>query len=103
MSLRLQINIAITMLMSLFIGTLVVVEIDAASRSMAEEMEAASRVTGLLLDWITKIDQGADPAWLRACLTRLGRVRANEIALLAPDGTVLYASPPPTYKVGRDA
>jgi two-component system sensor histidine kinase UhpB len=103
MSLRLQINIAITVLMSLFIGALIVVEIDAASRSVAEEMEASSRVTGLLLDGITKIDEGADPAWIQAFLTRLGRVRANEIALLAPDGTVLYASPPPTYKAGRNA
>src|SRR4030095_9327298 len=46
MSLRLQINIAITVLMSLFIGTLVVVEIEAARRSVAEEMEASSRGAG---------------------------------------------------------
>jgi two-component system, NarL family, sensor histidine kinase UhpB len=103
MSLRLQINIAITVLMSLFIGTLVVVEIEAASRSVAEEMEASSRVAGHLLQGITRFDQGADPAWMRAFLTRLGRVRANEIELLAADGTVIYASPPPSYKAGRDA
>jgi len=35
MSLRLQINIAITALMLLFIGALVVVEIDDSSRSVA--------------------------------------------------------------------
>jgi two-component system sensor histidine kinase UhpB len=103
MSLRLQINIAITVLMSLFIGTLVIVEIEAASRSVAEEMEASSRVAGHLLQGITKIDQGGDPAWIRAFLTRLGRVRANEIELVAADGSVIYASPPPTYKAGRDA
>ena len=103
MSLRLQINIAITVLMLLFIATLIAVEIEAASRSVAEEMEASSRITGLLLDGITKIDQGADPAWIRAFLTRLGRVRGNEIELLAPDGARLYASPPPTYKSGRNA
>ena len=37
-------------------------EIDDSSRSVAEEMEASSRVAGLLLEGITKIDQGSDPA-----------------------------------------
>ena len=103
MSLRVQINIAITVLMLLFIGTLVVVEIDDSSRSVAEEMEASSRITHQLLDRITRIDQGADPAWLRAFLVQLGRVRANEIELIAPDGTLLYRSPAATYKAGRNA
>lgn len=103
MSLRLQINIAITVLMLLFIGALVAVGIEASSRSVAEEMEASSRVAGLLLEGITKTDQGSDPAWLRTFLTRLGRIRANEIELVASDGTALYRSPPPTYKAGRNA
>src|SRR5438046_976602 len=38
-----------------------------------------------------------------AIKTRLGRVRANEIELIAPDGVVLYRSPPATYKAGRNA
>jgi two-component system sensor histidine kinase UhpB len=103
MSLRLQINLAITTLMLLFIGALVLVEIDGSNRSVAEEMEASSRVAGFLLEGITKIDQGSDPTWLRAFLMRLGRVRANEIELVASDGTALYRSPPPTYKAGRNA
>ncbi len=65
MSLRLQINIAITALMLLFIGALVVVEIDDSSRSVAEEMEASSRVAGVLLDGITKLDRGSDPTCRR--------------------------------------
>ena len=103
MGLRLQINIAISVLMLLFIGALVVVEMDDSSRSVAEEMEASSRVAGQILEGITKVDQGAEPAWIRAFLERLGRVRANEIELVAPDGTVLYRSPPATYKAGRNA
>jgi two-component system sensor histidine kinase UhpB len=102
-SLRLQINLAITALMMLFIGILVAVEIDASRRSVAEEMEASSRVARLLLDGIAKTDQGSDPAWLATFLTRLGRVRANEIELLAADGATLYRSPPATYKAGRNA
>ena len=103
MSLRLQINIAITALMLLFIGALVAVEIEASSRSVAEEMEASSRVAALLLGGITKIEQGTDPTWFRAFLVQLGRVRSNEIELVASEGTVLYRSPPPTYKAGRNA
>jgi two-component system, NarL family, sensor histidine kinase UhpB len=103
MSLRVQINIAITVLMLLFIGTLVVVEADDSRRSVAEEMEASSRITHQLLDRITRIDQGTDPAWLRAFLVQLGRVRANEIELIAPSGALLYRSPPATYKAGRNA
>jgi two-component system sensor histidine kinase UhpB len=103
MSLRLQINIAITVLMLLFIGTLIVVEIDDSRRSVAEEMEASSRIAIQLLEGIARIDQGADPAWIRSFLARLGRVRANEIELVADDGTVTYRSPPATYKAGRDA
>jgi two-component system sensor histidine kinase UhpB len=103
MSLRLQINIAITVLMLLFIGALVVVEIDASSRSVAEEMEASSRIAGQLLEAISRIDQGSEPTWIRGFLERTGRVRANEIELIAADGTVLYRSPPATYKAGRNA
>jgi two-component system sensor histidine kinase UhpB len=102
-SLRLQINLAITVLMLLFIGALVAVEIEASRRSVAEEMEASSRVAGLLLDGIAGTAQGSDPAWLAAFLTRLGRIRANEIDLVSADGSTLYRSPPPTYKSGRDA
>jgi two-component system sensor histidine kinase UhpB len=38
-----------------------------------------------------------------AFLQQLGRVRANEITLFATNGEVLYRSPPPTYKAGREA
>jgi two-component system sensor histidine kinase UhpB len=40
---------------------------------------------------------------LRFFLEQLGRVRANEITLRAPGGNVLYRSPPPVYKAGREA
>jgi two-component system sensor histidine kinase UhpB len=36
-------------------------------------------------------------------LQQLGRVRANEVVLRSPAGEVLYRSPPPTYKAGREA
>ena len=36
-------------------------------------------------------------------LRRLGRIRANELVLYGADGTLLYRSPPSTYKVNRAA
>jgi len=100
MSLRLQINIAITVLMLLFIGALVAIEIDSSRRSVAEEMEASSRIAGQLL---ADMAQRSDTASAHAFLVRLGRVRASEIELTTSDGSTLYHSPPATYKAGRDA
>ena len=36
-------------------------------------------------------------------LQRLGHVRANDITLRDPAGRLLYHSPPPVYKAGREA
>jgi two-component system sensor histidine kinase UhpB len=99
-SLRLQINIAITVLMLLFIGALVAIEIDGSRRSVAEEMEASSRIAGQLL---ADMAQRSDAASARVFLLRLGRVRASEIELTGSAGAVLYRSPSATYKAGRDA
>lgn len=103
MSLRLQINFAITALMLLFISALVAVEVDDSRRSVAEEMEASSRIAGQLLAEVARIEQEGDAARVHAFLLRVGRVRANEIELLDRDGRALYRSPPATYKAGRDA
>jgi two-component system sensor histidine kinase UhpB len=100
MSLRLQINSAITVLMLLFIGAMVVIEIDGSRRSVAEEMEASSRIAGQLL---AQMAGRSDAASVQAFLTRLGRLRASEIELRSADGAVIYRSPPATYKAGRDA
>jgi two-component system sensor histidine kinase UhpB len=36
-------------------------------------------------------------------LQQVGHVRANDIVLRTPSGQILYHSPPPTYKSGREA
>ncbi len=36
-------------------------------------------------------------------LRRVGRIRANEVELYDERGTLIYRSPPPTYKAGREA
>ena len=103
MSLRLQINLAITVLMLLFLGALFWLEIDDARRSVREEIEASSRVAGHLLTAVIRADVAANPIWVRDFLARVGRIRANEVELIARNGALMYRSPPPTYKAGRAA
>lgn len=103
MSLRLQINLILTALIGLFVGILVWQQIDSTRRSVREEVEAASLVATQLLTRVTWIYGQSGPAGMTEFLTRLGRVRANEIELLDQAGGVLYRSPPSPYKAGRDA
>src|ERR1700675_2323536 len=52
MKLRTQINLLITFLIALFIAALVALDVDAAQRSIREELEAATRITVQLLGTI---------------------------------------------------
>jgi two-component system sensor histidine kinase UhpB len=103
MRLRTHLNLIVAGLSAVLIGTLVAVEIDSTRRSVREEIAAANIVASQLLRRIaiTYARSGAEP--LRFFLEQLGRVRANEITLRAPNGEVVYRSPPPVYKAGREA
>ncbi len=100
MSLRARINLLLTCIMLAFACALVVIEINDARQSIREEVEAATRVSTHLLG--TNVHMQTVEAMVDF-LTRLGRVRANDIELFAPDGKRLYRSPPSIYKVGREA
>jgi len=76
-----------------------------ARHGIHEEVEAASRVS---LQWLTALTtemQRVPPAELNTqvlgIVKPLGRIRANELAVFAADGSLLYRSPPPIYKAGR--
>ncbi|MCS7100274.1 MAG: histidine kinase, partial [Burkholderiaceae bacterium] len=103
MKLRTRLNLIVAGLSTLLVGTLVYLQIDSARRSVREEIAAANIVASQLLGRIAWIYTNAGGEALRRFLEQLGRVRANEITLRAADGTVLYRSPPPTYKAGREA
>jgi two-component system, NarL family, sensor histidine kinase UhpB len=103
MKLRTHLNLIVAGLSAVLIGTLVAVEIDSTRRSVREEIAAANVVASQLLRRIAVTYQRSGPEPLLFFLQQLGRVRANEITLTASDGEVVYRSPPPTYKAGREA
>lgn len=75
-------------------------------KSIYEEVQAASHVAQ---QWIAVLvsetlrDSADGPARLMAHLRAVGRLRANQLEVLAPDGKRLYVSPESTYKAGRFA
>jgi two-component system, NarL family, sensor histidine kinase UhpB len=107
MSLRSQINLLITVVMLLFVAALAYFEVDAARKSIKEEMEAATKVTVHLLTNVVqnerRVDGQVPPRVLVDFLAHLGRVRAHQITLKDAADNVLYTSPPPVYKAGRAA
>ncbi|HEY1328346.1 MAG TPA: PAS domain S-box protein [Casimicrobiaceae bacterium] len=105
-SLRLRINLLVTALMALFalaVGRMIV---DDTRSSIKEEIEAGTKVTVQMLSAVVFASQmsGTPRQFLLSFLARLGHVRANHLRLVdATTGEVVYESPPPVYKAGRDA
>jgi two-component system, NarL family, sensor histidine kinase UhpB len=104
MKLRTRLNLVLTGLTAIFVAVLVLDEIRNTRSSVREEIEAANRVAAQVLGRLTVIYEGAGegPALLDL-VQQLGHVRANEITLRTAGGELLYHSPPPTYKAGREA
>lgn len=102
-SLRTQIHLIVATVLGLFIAALMWLQLEATRASVREEIVAGNRIAAQLLErtsWI--VLRGGLPA-MQGFLAQLGRVRANDITLVAPDGRELYHSPQPTYKQGRSA
>lgn len=102
-SLRRKIDLIFVVLTLLVLSIFVTVEIKGTRSSIREEMEASNRITTQLL---TRIGDGYSRATiplLAKFLRQTGRVRASEVVLVDDAGSVLYVSPPPTYKAGRYA
>jgi PAS domain S-box-containing protein len=106
MSLRLRINLLITLLMFLFaiaVGRMIVED---TRSSIKEEIEAGTKVTVQMLSAVVFASQitGTPKRFLLSFLEQLGRVRANHIRLWdRVTNSVVYESPPSTYKAGRFA
>lgn len=104
MKLRTRLNLVVAGLTATFVVVLLAAEIQNTRASVREEIEAANRVASQLLGRLANIySREGGSELLRHFLQQLGRVRANDIVLKAPSGEVLYRSPPPTYKAGREA
>ena len=104
MKLRTRLNLVLTGVTTLFVAVLVADEIRAARSSVREEIEAANRVAAQVLQSLilTYAATGGTPA-VQTMLEQLGHVRANDLTLRAASGELLYYSPPPAYKAGREA
>lgn len=104
MKLRTRLNLVVAGLTATFVLVLIGGEILAARESVREETEAANRAASQLLGRLAAIySREGGPQLLLQFLEQLGRVHANDITLQSAAGEVLYRSPPPTYKAGRNA
>lgn len=104
MKLRTRLNLVVAGLAAVFVAVLVSNEIRNTRSSVREEIEAANGVASQLLGRLAVIysHTGGTQVVLEF-LQQLGHIRANDIILRTPAGEILYTSPPPTYKTGREA
>src|SRR6266436_6181034 len=103
MSLRLQLHMILATLIAAFTALLVVQEVEGTRRSVREEVEAASIVASQVLSRVGWIYEQAGVPGMVHFLRRLGHVRGNDISLYDDAGQLIYSSPGPTYKAGREA
>lgn len=103
MSLRLQINLIIAVMMILFIGTLMYQQMEDTRSSVREEIEGSNRVAIQLLTAVSGAYEKSGVRGMLEFLHQLGRVRANDVSLYDSAGRLVYASPESVYKAGRSA
>ncbi len=102
-SLRVQINLIIGVLMALFIGAMIWQQVDSTRASVREEIAGSNQVATHLLTRVSLAHEASGLDGMTGFLKQLGRVRANDVFLYDPSGTLVYTSPASTYKSGRDA
>ncbi|MES2605870.1 MAG: sensor histidine kinase, partial [Pseudomonadota bacterium] len=107
MNLRSTINWLITLVMLVFISSLMTLQISASRRSIAAEMEAATLITvQMLANLVSEAgNTGITTALpqLTEFLEQAGRIRAHDIEVIDSTNQLLYQSPPSPYKSGRNA
>ena len=103
MGLRLQINLIMGVLLAAFASLLIYLQLDNTRQSVREEMDGASIVATQLLSRLQTGSRSRSLEDMAQFLATVGRIRANEIELRNAQDSVVYHSPPPVYKAGRDA
>jgi len=103
MSLRLQINLIIAAMLLAFAALLVGLQLKDTSRGVHEEIGGSNLVAIQVLSQVEATSRDGGLSAMTLFLQGLGRIRGNEIELYGEDGALLYRSPPPRYKAGRDA
>lgn len=103
MSLRLKINLLLTLILALVASALIWQQILATRHGVHEEIEVAGLVAARVLSRVNEVNQNAGSDAMLKFLDQLGRVPANDIALYDEQGKVLYTSPPSQYQPDRAA
>jgi two-component system sensor histidine kinase UhpB len=103
MTLRLKINLLVSLLTLAFVGGVLWLQVDNMRASIREEVVAANRVASQMLNRLSFLYASQGTPAMLAFLQGVGRVRANDITLYDAAGVELYRSPPSPYKAGRDA
>jgi two-component system, NarL family, sensor histidine kinase UhpB len=103
MTLRLKINLLVSLLTLAFVASVLWLQLGNMRASVREEVVAANRVASQMLNRMSFLYASQGTPAMLAFLQGVGRVRANEITLYDADGVELYRSPPSPYKAGRDA
>ncbi len=103
MSLRLQINLIIAAMLLAFAALLVGLQLKDISRGVHEEIGGSNLVAIQVLSQVEATSREGGLSAMTLFVQGLGRIRGNEIELYGEDGALLYRSPPPRYKAGRDA
>jgi len=101
LNLHTRISLVLTGLAASLLLVLAAVWLHGARLAIHEEVEAASRVSEQWLKALAEEFREAPAERLVAVLRPLGRIRANELRVIAADGRLLYRSPGPSYKAGR--
>lgn len=108
LSLRLRLNLLITVLLLTFMLAMGTMIIKGTRTSIQEGVETATRVTTQLLDTVIvsafrNPELGPPHEVLHAFLISLGHVRSNDIFLYDAAGRLIYRSPPSRYRVDAEA
>lgn len=103
MSLRLQINLLLTLIISLLAAALLWQQVRTTRISVGEEIEASARVSTTILQRVADDYRMLGTAGMHEFLKDLGRVRANDVYLFDAQGQEIYRSPASDYKSGREA
>jgi len=105
-TLRGRIGLILTALLGLVLVIATLVWVRETRNAIHEEVQAATRVAEqwlIVLIPETLRDTAQGPERLMAHLQAVGRLRANRLDVIGPSGELLYVSPEPTWKAGRDA
>ena len=104
MGLRYRFNLLLTLIMLVFIVTLMFVMMTSSKNSILEGVESAHKVTMQLLDTVI-VSSAQNPNWettnnvMAQFLVQLGYVRSNDIYLYDVENNLVYKTPQSTYRL----